>query len=186
MKILVPSGAVGAIIGKGGESIAHVQWETGARIKLSKPNDFYPGTMERVCLIQGTLDGVTRMHNYIMDRMLEKPECAGATGGQTLPGSTSLACPVRPTTGGAVIPTTVGTPSTISTTGQADFGASGAWPTVGGSRLPWGRHQQVGNYMPVCLRRLALILTDLGVAEYAVRNRQLSLLFDHSPKHPSS
>ncbi|KAG5442055.1 RNA-binding protein Nova-1 [Clonorchis sinensis] len=156
MKILVPSGAVGAIIGKGGESIAHVQWETGARIKLSKPNDFYPGTMERVCLIQGTLDGVTRMHNYIMDRMLEKPECAGATGGQTLPGSTSLACPVRPTTGGAIIPTTVGTPSTISTTGQADFGASGAWPTVGGSRLPWGRHQQVKILVPNCTAGLVI------------------------------
>ncbi|KAA3680526.1 uncharacterized protein DEA37_0002910 [Paragonimus westermani] len=49
MKILVPSGAVGAIIGKGGESIAQVQWETGARIKLSKPSDFYPGKLIMSC-----------------------------------------------------------------------------------------------------------------------------------------
>lgn len=39
----MPSVAVGAIIGKGGESIAKIQKETGARIKLSKVDDLYPG-----------------------------------------------------------------------------------------------------------------------------------------------
>jgi RNA-binding protein Nova len=43
-KILVPSVAAGAIIGKGGETIAQLQKDTGARIKMSKANDFYPGT----------------------------------------------------------------------------------------------------------------------------------------------
>ena len=43
LKILVPSVASGAIIGKGGETIAHLQKETGARVKMSKANDFYPG-----------------------------------------------------------------------------------------------------------------------------------------------
>lgn len=36
--------AAGAIIGKGGETIAQLQKETGARVKMSKANDFYPGT----------------------------------------------------------------------------------------------------------------------------------------------
>jgi hypothetical protein len=40
---LVPSIAAGAIIGKGGETIAQVQKESGARVKMSKANDFYPG-----------------------------------------------------------------------------------------------------------------------------------------------
>lgn len=48
LKVLVPSIAVGAIIGKGGESIAKIQKETGVRIKLSKVNDFYPG-MSKFC-----------------------------------------------------------------------------------------------------------------------------------------
>jgi len=39
----VPSVAAGAIIGKGGETIAQVQKEVNARIKMSKANDFYPG-----------------------------------------------------------------------------------------------------------------------------------------------
>jgi hypothetical protein len=42
-KVLVPSVAAGAIIGKGGETIAHLQKETGARVKMSKSHDFYPG-----------------------------------------------------------------------------------------------------------------------------------------------
>lgn len=43
-KVLVPSVAAGAIIGKGGETIAQLQKDTGARVKMSKSHDFYPGT----------------------------------------------------------------------------------------------------------------------------------------------
>lgn len=44
LKILVPAVAAGAIIGKGGETIGQLQKETNARVKMSKANDFYPGT----------------------------------------------------------------------------------------------------------------------------------------------
>lgn len=43
-KLLVPSVAAGAIIGKGGETIAQLQREKHAKVKMSKANDFYPGT----------------------------------------------------------------------------------------------------------------------------------------------
>ena len=56
LKILVPAVASGAIIGKGGETIAEIQKQTGTRIKMSKANDFYPGTTERVGLLQGWLN----------------------------------------------------------------------------------------------------------------------------------
>ena len=55
LKILVPAVASGAIIGKGGETIADIQKQTGTRIKMSKANDFYPGTTERVGLLQGRI-----------------------------------------------------------------------------------------------------------------------------------
>lgn len=42
-KTLVPAVASGAIIGKGGETIAAIQKDTGARVKMSKSRDFYPG-----------------------------------------------------------------------------------------------------------------------------------------------
>ena len=55
LKILVPAVASGAIIGKGGETIADIQKQTGTKIKMSKANDFYPGTTERVGLLQGRI-----------------------------------------------------------------------------------------------------------------------------------
>lgn len=42
-KALVPAVASGAIIGKGGETIAALQKDAGARVKMSKSHDFYPG-----------------------------------------------------------------------------------------------------------------------------------------------
>ncbi|PAA71737.1 hypothetical protein BOX15_Mlig000459g1 [Macrostomum lignano] len=74
LKVLVPSIAAGAIIGKGGEAITAVQTETGAKVKMSKSNDFYPGTTERVCLIQGSLDSVKTVCFYVMEKTLEKPD----------------------------------------------------------------------------------------------------------------
>lgn len=45
MKILIPCITAGAIIGKGGETIAQLQTETNTKIKMSKTNDFYPGKL---------------------------------------------------------------------------------------------------------------------------------------------
>ncbi|RUS78551.1 hypothetical protein EGW08_013694 [Elysia chlorotica] len=74
LKILVPSVAAGAIIGKGGETIAQIQKDAGARVKMSKANDFYPGTTERICLIMGSPEAVRQVNKFIMDKIREKPE----------------------------------------------------------------------------------------------------------------
>ncbi|XP_052835021.1 RNA-binding protein Pasilla isoform X2 [Drosophila gunungcola] len=74
MKILVPAVASGAIIGKGGETIASLQKDTGARVKMSKSHDFYPGTTERVCLITGSTDAIMVVLEFIMDKIREKPD----------------------------------------------------------------------------------------------------------------
>ncbi|CAI9722860.1 RNA-binding protein Pasilla-like isoform X8 [Octopus vulgaris] len=74
LKILVPNAIAGAIIGKGGETIARVQNEAGAKLKMSKSNNFYPGTTERVCLITGPFEAVRKVHNFIMEKIREKPD----------------------------------------------------------------------------------------------------------------
>ena len=74
LKILIPSAAAGAIIGKGGETIAEVQQKIGAKVKLSKANDFYPGTNERVCLISGSKDAVTDICAFVQEKVREKPD----------------------------------------------------------------------------------------------------------------
>lgn len=73
-KTLVPSVAAGAIIGKGGETIAAVQKDTGARVKMSKSHDFYPGTTERVCLVTGSMDAIMTVLEFIMEKIREKPD----------------------------------------------------------------------------------------------------------------
>lgn len=81
-KILVPSIAAGAIIGKGGEAITEIQNKTSAKVKMSKANDFYPGTTERVCLIVGTIDSVLKVFQYISEKISEKPESLLRTTGK--------------------------------------------------------------------------------------------------------
>jgi len=44
LKQLIPSHLAGVILGKGGETIVSIQSSTGSTIKMSKGNDFYPGT----------------------------------------------------------------------------------------------------------------------------------------------
>lgn len=73
---MIPSVAAGAIIGRGGEAIGQLQKESGAKVKMSKANDFYPGTTERVCLIVGTVSGIERVHDYVMERIAEKPDAS--------------------------------------------------------------------------------------------------------------
>jgi len=74
LKMLVPSVAAGAIIGKGGETIAEIQKNVGARVKMSKPNDFYPGTNERVCLITGSTDAISTIVQFFNMKIKEKPD----------------------------------------------------------------------------------------------------------------
>lgn len=78
LKILVPSTAAGAIIGKGGETIAQLQKDAGARIKMSKANDFYPGsfpgTSERICLITGNVESIMKVVKFIMEKIRDKPD----------------------------------------------------------------------------------------------------------------
>merc|ERR1719220_1326678 len=74
LKLLIPSIAAGAIIGKGGETIADIQKTLGARIKMSKANDFYPGTNERVCLVTGDKEAVTEVMGFLTEKVKKKPD----------------------------------------------------------------------------------------------------------------
>ena len=49
-KILVPAAAVGAIMGKGGETILQLQKDAGAKIKMSRSNDYYPGRLPLIMI----------------------------------------------------------------------------------------------------------------------------------------
>ncbi|VDD80110.1 unnamed protein product [Mesocestoides corti] len=151
LKVLVPSVAAGAIIGKNGEAIGQMQKETGAKIKLSKLNDFYPGTTERVCLIQGPLAGVRAMHSYIMERILEKPEVSsqamtptGTVGSEQAAEPAYISPPAyvlsRPS--GAVWPVVYGSGAPTAAVGGQQPPPPPPAPPISGNRLLWERHKQ--------------------------------------------
>lgn len=58
IKLLVSNNVAGRIIGKAGQFVSQLQSECGCRIKLSQSNHYFPGTNDRVCLVEGKLDNV--------------------------------------------------------------------------------------------------------------------------------
>lgn len=75
VKLLIPAYAAGSIIGKQGVAITQLQKQFGTNIKLSKPKDYYPGTLERIALIQGKTDGpaLNEVVGIMVDKVIDFP-----------------------------------------------------------------------------------------------------------------
>lgn len=71
-KLMIPSAVAGGVIGRGGDKIGQIQKDAQVRMKMSKANEYYPNTQERVCLIIGSVKSVIKAHSYIVERMQEK------------------------------------------------------------------------------------------------------------------
>ncbi|GMH37383.1 hypothetical protein BSKO_05256 [Bryopsis sp. KO-2023] len=69
VKFLLSNIAAGVIIGRGGTNITHLQHHSCARIQLSRSNEFYPGTSERVMLISGTVKSVLTALHLILTKL---------------------------------------------------------------------------------------------------------------------
>ncbi|ULT92706.1 hypothetical protein L5515_009855 [Caenorhabditis briggsae] len=78
IKILIPSSAVGAIIGKGGEAMRNLKTDNNCRVQMSKNSETYPGTSERICLVKGRLNNIMSVIESIQDKIREK--CADQAG----------------------------------------------------------------------------------------------------------
>ena len=68
VKLLVSNNVAGSIIGRAGQTISELQTESCARIKLSQTGDYYPGTQDRVCLVQGQPDNVKLAVRLLLER----------------------------------------------------------------------------------------------------------------------
>lgn len=69
IKLLVSNNVAGSIIGRAGQTISDLQTQSSARIKLSQTGDFYPGTQDRVCLVQGNLENVKVAVGLLLERL---------------------------------------------------------------------------------------------------------------------
>nr|ABC86135.1 nova [Paracentrotus lividus] len=84
LKMLIPSTAAGSIIGKGGQTIAQLQRDTGTNVKLSKANDFYPGTQERVALLTGPVESLNNVAVFVLEKIKESPQLGVKAGAETI------------------------------------------------------------------------------------------------------
>lgn len=159
LKLLIPCVAAGAIIGKGGEGVEAIKRQAGARLKMSQADDFYPGsswpsslhtntlfvgTTERVCLIVGTIDACMQLHDYIMEKIGDKPELVNNHNH---------------------IGSSTATTTTTSRLGVATAVPAGVSPPiVAAASLQPERHKQVGV--------LPVFIIKLSVTDKASRSEQ--------------
>ena len=68
IKLMVSNNVAGSIIGRAGQTISELQSESSARIKLSQTGDYYPGTQDRVCLVQGQHGTVKHAVKLLLER----------------------------------------------------------------------------------------------------------------------
>lgn len=74
IKVLIPSAAVGALIGKGGETMRNLKNDTGCRVQMSKNQEFYHGTTERICFVKGKISSAMIVMSAILEKIQEKVE----------------------------------------------------------------------------------------------------------------
>jgi len=69
LKLLVSNNVAGSIIGRAGQTISELQSQSSTRIKLSQTGDYYPGTQDRVCLVQGDPEKVKTALRMLLERL---------------------------------------------------------------------------------------------------------------------
>jgi predicted RNA-binding protein YlqC (UPF0109 family) len=68
LKLLVSNNVAGSIIGRAGQTISELQSQSTTRIKLSQTGDYYPGTQDRVCLVQGEAENIKSALRLLLER----------------------------------------------------------------------------------------------------------------------
>lgn len=69
LKLTVPGYVAGALLGKGGTLLNELKEQHGGNIRISVPKEFYPGTVERVVVLTGTVEQIKNLSKYIMEKM---------------------------------------------------------------------------------------------------------------------
>jgi hypothetical protein len=71
VKVLCPHTIVGGIIGKSGSTVNSMIEASGARIRVSQAQEFYPGTGDRTILITGGMTNVLTALQYVIIKTFE-------------------------------------------------------------------------------------------------------------------
>jgi predicted RNA-binding protein YlqC (UPF0109 family) len=69
IKVLVSNKDAGSLIGKNGSTIVSFQALTGSRVRVSRADEPFPGTQERVVLITGSLECVNKCLSLVIEQV---------------------------------------------------------------------------------------------------------------------
>ncbi|KAL2943230.1 Protein BTR1 [Bienertia sinuspersici] len=72
LKFLVSNAAAGSVIGKGGSTITDFQKDSGARIQLSRNQEYFPGTADRIIMVSGKIDDVLKAMDLVLNKLLSE------------------------------------------------------------------------------------------------------------------
>lgn len=72
IRFLVSNAEAGVVIGKGGSTINDIQSQSGARIHLSRNNELFPGTTDRIVTVSGAVDHTVKAVNLILSKLLNE------------------------------------------------------------------------------------------------------------------
>jgi len=148
----VEDGAVGAILGRGGENIAQINQMSGAKIQISQKGDYVPGTRQRSVTITGSQSQVSQAQMLVQQKVAEAQggpsqvtvaagggapmggmDAGMAAYGMGMPGAYGaqpVAYGAQPVAYGAPAPGAFGAPQ------QAAYGAPQQAPAMGGFGAP--------------------------------------------------
>jgi RNA-binding protein Nova len=65
INLAVPESMIGSILGRRGQTLMEIQSESGAQIRVSQKNEFFPGTSNRIVTLSGTQESLTTAKNMI-------------------------------------------------------------------------------------------------------------------------
>ncbi|KAL1542361.1 Protein btr1 [Salvia divinorum] len=72
VRFLLSNAEAGAIIGKGGSTINEIKSQSGVRIQLSRNNEYFPGTSDRIIMVSGGVDGTLTATELILSRLMDE------------------------------------------------------------------------------------------------------------------
>lgn len=70
-KVLCPQLGIGAILGKGGSVINEICQVTGAKIKVTQSNEYFPETTDRVISLSGSIPSLEAVIDQVVGRISE-------------------------------------------------------------------------------------------------------------------
>ena len=77
VRLLLSAASAGSIIGRKGATIAEFETQSGARIQLSRPDECFPGTQDRLLLLVGTINAIlTALHLLLTKLAADEPSSA--------------------------------------------------------------------------------------------------------------